>query len=126
MRSPSLAAVTSPRSSMTPTAPSADRARVLNWVVDTAAPSSGRTSARCGHVPQRTRLVVVDVDELGQPGDGEDLPVVVGQAVGAELAAVPAGASQQPHEQRDAGGVDVVDAGQVEDDGLRATRGGVG
>src|SRR4051794_37043653 len=107
MSSLSLAAVTSPLSSMTPTASSADRARVLNCVVDTAAPSSPRTSRRCGHVPQCARFVVVDVDELGQPGDGKDLPVVVGQPVRAQLAAVPPGAGQQADEQRDAGGVDV-------------------
>src|SRR3954467_10378524 len=105
MSSFSLAAVTSPLSSMTATASSADRARVRIWVVDTATPSSGRTSRRCGHVPHGGRLVVVDVDELGQPGDGEDLAIVVGQPVGAELATVPAGAGQQAHEESDAGGV---------------------
>src|SRR3954466_13698923 len=98
MSSLSQAAVTSPVSSMTATPPSAARTRACNGVVDTDVPlwSSSRPG---GHRPGRARLVVVGVDELGQPGDREDLLVVVGQAVCGQFATVPAGAGQQTHEQ---------------------------
>src|SRR5215210_2315057 len=70
-------------------------------------------------------LVGVDGQEVGQAGDLEDLAVVRGQAVGADLDAGGAAAGQQPDDQRDAGGVDVARALEVEDDGVGALAGGL-
>src|SRR6476660_54545 len=101
MSSFSQAAVTSPVNSMTATPSSTRRTRVCSLMVVTADPlwSSSRTG---GHVPQGARLVVVDVDELGQPCDLEDLPVVVCQPVRSQLPAVPPRPGEQAHQQGDA------------------------
>ena len=45
------------------------------------------------------------------PRDLEDLAVVLGQAAGLELRPVTASLREQPDDQRDAGRVDVSDAG---------------
>src|SRR3954453_18797783 len=111
---------------MTATAPPSDPTWVCNWVVDTGFSPSRRSSGRCGHVAHGARLVVVHVDELRQPGDREDLPVVIGQPVGGQLPAVPPGPGQQPDQQGDAAGVHVVDLAEVEDDGLRLPGGRIG
>src|SRR4051794_568944 len=121
MSSVSHAAVTSPVSPMTATPPSADRTRACNGVVGTVAPFWS-SSRRGGHVAQGARLVVVDVDELRQPGDREDLPVVIGQPVGRQCATVPAGPRQQAHEQGGGPGNDVVDGGAGEGGGRRLRR----
>src|SRR4051812_27783328 len=60
-------------------------------------------------------LVWVDRHEVGEPGDLEDLPVVGRQPVGAHLDPGRAGAGQQAHDHRDAGGVDVAGTLEVED-----------
>src|SRR5437763_1325409 len=70
-------------------------------------------------------LVGVDGQEVGQAGDLEDLAVVRGEAEGADLDAGRAATGEQAHDQRDAGGVHVAGALEVEDDGVRALGGGL-
>src|ERR1019366_7864423 len=49
-----------------------------------------------------------------QPGDIEDLPVVLRQAARDHLAALRPGPGEHADDQRDPGGVDVVDVGEIE------------
>src|SRR5215213_3128180 len=53
-------------------------------------------------------LVGVDGQEVGQAGDLEDLAVMRGEAVGADVDAGRAAAGEQPDDQGDARGVDVA------------------
>src|SRR6185369_1790176 len=55
----------------------------------------------------------------GEPGDGEDVLVVLGQSRGGDPAALGAGAAEDADDEGDARRVDVVDAGEVEKDGPR-------
>src|SRR5919198_6064793 len=59
-------------------------------------------------------LVVSDPHEVGQPGDLEDLPVVLGKAARGDLDPARPGLRQQADDQGNAGAVDVVGAGEVE------------
>src|SRR5215210_4928582 len=61
-------------------------------------------------------LVVGDGHEVGQPGDFEDLAVVVRQPECLDFDPVLAGLGQEPDDQRDAGAVDVVGVREVEGD----------
>src|SRR5215213_1090829 len=62
-------------------------------------------------------LVVSDRHEVRQPRDLEDLAVVVGQPARGDLDVARPRLCQQPHDQGDAGAVDVVGSGEVQDDG---------
>src|SRR4051795_786885 len=63
-------------------------------------------------------LVGVDRQEVGEAGDLEDLPVVRGQSEGPHLDTGRPGAGEHAHDQRDAGGVDVARALEVEHHGV--------
>ena len=58
-------------------------------------------------------------DHDGKPGNGEDFAVMFIETDGGDGPVGGAGAGQQPHNQGDAGAVDVVNAGKIEDDFLR-------
>src|SRR5215204_3179371 len=61
-------------------------------------------------------FVVGDTHEVGQPGDLEDLAVVVRQPECLDFDPVLAGLGQEPDDQRNTGAVDVVGALEVEGD----------
>src|SRR4051794_29404959 len=86
---------------------------------------NGRLGARRHH---GAVLVVVHADDLVEAGQLEDLPVVLGQAVGAQLLVGTLGADEQRDQQADAAAVHVVQAGEVQDDpaGLLRARLAVG
>src|SRR5688572_12363588 len=65
-------------------------------------------------------LVVSDRHEVRQPRDLEDLAVVLGQSARGNPHVPRACLCQQPHDQGDAGAVDVVGPGEVQDDGTAA------
>src|SRR5580693_6823365 len=65
-----------------------------------------------------------ELDEVGQPGDVEDLAVVGGEPAGHDLPAFGPREGEHADDQRDAGGVDVVDRGKVEHDRAQAGSGG--
>src|SRR4030088_3507273 len=89
---------------------------VLAWrsirlaLIQVALYSGGRPS----QLADRRVEVPEDLDEIRQPGDVEDLPVVGGQAARNHPAALGPGAAQDAHDQRDPGRVDVADVGEVE------------
>src|SRR3954468_21726892 len=63
---------------------------------------------------QGARRVGRDPHEVRQPGDLEDLAVVVAEPPGAHLDPVGAGARQQPDDERDPGAVDVGRPGEAQ------------
>src|SRR3982750_126165 len=65
-------------------------------------------------MPAAADSTSVQLDEVGQPGDREDLPVVVGKATGDDLPPVRPCPGQHADDQRDPRGVDVVDSREVE------------
>src|SRR5215218_1016447 len=71
-------------------------------------------------------FVVGDGHEVGQPGDLEDLAVVVRQPECLHLDPVRAGLGKEPDDQRNTGAVDVLGAREVEGDRAGAARGGLG
>src|SRR5215212_10973246 len=66
-------------------------------------------------------FVVRDGHEVGQPGDLENLAVVVRKAECLHLDPALPGLGQEPHDQGDTGAVDVVGALEVENDRATAT-----
>ena len=62
----------------------------------------------------------MDADGLVEARELEDLPEVLGQAVGEYPLVLVLGAHKQHHEQADATAVHVVEPGEVEHDGLHA------
>src|SRR3954452_22473749 len=111
MRRSSLWAVMSPLMSMTRAWP--DGARTSSGVAVSGMPAPFR--AAHGAV-----LVVGYPHEVRQPRDLEDLAVVVGEPAGREVHGLRPRLREQAHDQRDAGAVDVVGAGEVEDDRVGA------
>src|SRR5688572_9920459 len=86
----------------------------LPSVIALALPFAGPAGSDSGG--DRAVLVGVDAHEVAQPGDGDDLPVVLAEPEGAHRAVLLAGPGQQPHDQGDPGRVDVVDVGEVQHD----------
>src|SRR6266511_4368034 len=70
-------------------------------------------------------FVVRDGHEVGQPGDLEDLAVVVRQSECLHLDTVRAGLGEEPDDQRNTGAVYVVGVLEVEDDRAGATARGL-
>src|SRR5215210_4215388 len=71
-------------------------------------------------------FVVGDGHEVGQPGDLEDLAVVVRQPECLHLNTLRAGLGQEPDDQRNTGAVDVVGVREIEGDRGGSARGGLG
>src|SRR5919108_2968700 len=69
------------------------------------------------------RAPVFDPHEVRQARDLEDLAVVVRESAGGHLDPARAGIREQPDDQRDARAVDVVRAGEVQDDRVRVAGG---
>src|SRR4029077_20255268 len=83
----------------------------------------GRTAGSGGRVGELADGAVEigkELNEVRQPGDVEDLAVVRGQAAGDDLPAFGPRAGEHADDQRDTGGVDVVDRGEVENHGVMA------
>src|SRR4029453_16624506 len=104
MRTSSEPAVTSPSIAATLTSP-----RVRTFIVAVASVIAAPFRALDG-----AGFVGGDPHEVGQPGDLEDLPVVVAQAPGADLDPLRPRPRQQPHDEGDAGAVDEVRAGEAQ------------
>src|SRR5438552_10705246 len=76
------------------------------------------SGGRVGELADGAVEIGKELDEVRQPGDDEDLPVVRGQAAGDNLPAFGPGPGEHADDQRDAGGVDVVHRGEVEHHGV--------
>src|SRR5438477_360156 len=74
------------------------------------------------HRRERVGLAVVDRDRLVEPGELEDLLVVVVQAGRADEPSVLACTGEDPDDERDPGARQEVDPGEVEQHGLRPVR----
>src|SRR2546429_1508503 len=82
------------------------------------------SGGRVGELADGAVEIGKELDEVRQPGDVEDLAVVRGQAAGDDLPAFGPRPGEHADDQRDAGGVDVVDRGEVENHGVMAFRAG--
>src|SRR3972149_9204661 len=119
MRTSSHAAVMSPEMSTMLVAAPASRTSMVTIACGIPLPPCRSQ----GHVADGGRLVREDLHEVGKPGDLEDLAVVVGQATRGDRPLVLPGLREDPHDQRDAGRVDVVDVAEVQQDRSRAVPG---
>src|SRR5829696_2675516 len=84
-----------------------------------AASETSRTSKDSGIVAQGCGFVVRDGHELGQARDLEDVAVVLRQPERAYVQPILPGLSQKPHDQGDAGAVDVFGPFKIEDHGAQ-------
>src|SRR5437588_8605499 len=82
------------------------------------------SGGRMGELADGAVEIGKELDEVRQPGDVEDLAVVRGQATGNNLPAFGPRPGEHADDQRDAGGVDVVDRGEVEHHGFLVFRAG--